>query len=568
MSGARSGPGRARAHQAAIVGLFSLALVAVWPFFDVRTLVATFYAYDDNFYYFQVARNLGAGGGFTFDGVHRTNGFHPLWAIVLAPLFAALPGDEAPLRAVAVLEAILVILSALILLRVLGSRLGSRVGLTAALALVAQPGSLKVVRAGMESSLFLFLLVATWARWLALRRDRGASPGAWAGLGALCGLAFLSRLEAAVLLPMLLLLGWRRFREQPRSALALSLPVIGCATLYFLSNRFFFGVWIPISALVKAHWVRERSAGFLRGLNPFPEGPWLLRASMERLDRPWWLSWVQADAVAWCLVAAALALAWGHRRSLIVAFRRAGAAFPVLSALLVLSIHAWAVGTLEPWQRVPVLLAAAVALALVLHRRPRLTRLALVACVTATAARVPLSIWHAQRCPGNATQAAVLHVLAAADWLGHQTGPEERVGSWSSAGMLAYFSHRPVVSLDGLVNDVTFFRTVVQERRLEEYLRRERISLLAEPACGPTPAIADTIARVLWTGQGAWPAGTGAEILRHRFDLLVSWHDAKSPDGCPGFAIWRVRWRDPWHASRADSDWPPRAPPSPPPAAR
>jgi hypothetical protein len=41
---------------------------------------------DDAFYYFAVARNIAAGAGSTFDGVYFTNGYHPLWMLLLIPV--------------------------------------------------------------------------------------------------------------------------------------------------------------------------------------------------------------------------------------------------------------------------------------------------------------------------------------------------------------------------------------------------------------------------------------------------------------------------------------------------
>ncbi len=42
---------------------------------------------DDAFYYFQIARNIVTGHGSTFDGIHATNGYHPLWLLILLPIF-------------------------------------------------------------------------------------------------------------------------------------------------------------------------------------------------------------------------------------------------------------------------------------------------------------------------------------------------------------------------------------------------------------------------------------------------------------------------------------------------
>ncbi len=43
---------------------------------------------DDSFYYFQIARNLAEGQFSTFDGgITRTNGYHPLWLVLIAPFY-------------------------------------------------------------------------------------------------------------------------------------------------------------------------------------------------------------------------------------------------------------------------------------------------------------------------------------------------------------------------------------------------------------------------------------------------------------------------------------------------
>jgi hypothetical protein len=42
---------------------------------------------DDAFYYFQIARNAANGLGSTFDGVGQTNGYHPLWLVILIGIY-------------------------------------------------------------------------------------------------------------------------------------------------------------------------------------------------------------------------------------------------------------------------------------------------------------------------------------------------------------------------------------------------------------------------------------------------------------------------------------------------
>src|SRR5215475_3514123 len=48
----------------------------------------TWFSRDDAYYYFKVAQNISEGHGSTFDGIHPTNGYHPLWMLICIPIFA------------------------------------------------------------------------------------------------------------------------------------------------------------------------------------------------------------------------------------------------------------------------------------------------------------------------------------------------------------------------------------------------------------------------------------------------------------------------------------------------
>src|SRR5207249_52514 len=87
-------------------------VVAFGPYLSGNgsNLAATFH--DDAFYYFQIARHLAQGRGFTFDGIHPTNGFHPLWLFLLVPIYRIVPGDVPPLLAVGALALLLTRLEA------------------------------------------------------------------------------------------------------------------------------------------------------------------------------------------------------------------------------------------------------------------------------------------------------------------------------------------------------------------------------------------------------------------------------------------------------------------------
>ena len=76
--------------------------------------------------------------------------------------------------------------------------------------------------------------------------------------------------------------------------------------------------------------------------------------------------------------------------------------------------------------------------------------------------------------------------------------------------IFGYYCGCSVVNLDGLVNDETYYREVIQQRRLRDYLRRERIELLADEVNG--------------TGERERPMGP-LERLEQQLELSVELED-------------------------------------------
>ena len=67
--------------------MLGITLSLCVAFSNVNHLVRWFNI-DDGFFYFKVARNVANGLGFTFDGINRTNGFHPLWMAVCIAVYS------------------------------------------------------------------------------------------------------------------------------------------------------------------------------------------------------------------------------------------------------------------------------------------------------------------------------------------------------------------------------------------------------------------------------------------------------------------------------------------------
>lgn len=120
---------------------------------------------DDSFYYFQVARNIVEGYGSTFDKVNLGNGYHPLWMLLLLPIFKIFSvggvSDTAPIYASLTFAVLLSFLTSIVLYLVL-TRFTQNAKIISFVLFVYlfNPVLLYNILNGLETSLVLLLLVA------------------------------------------------------------------------------------------------------------------------------------------------------------------------------------------------------------------------------------------------------------------------------------------------------------------------------------------------------------------------------------------------------------------------
>jgi hypothetical protein len=150
---------------------------------------------DDAYYYLEVARHLGRGDGFTFDGINATNGFHPLWQFLLVPFARLFPGDDAFAKSVLVLGVALALVAVVLVVRVVERAAGIGAALFGALVAVHGPGVLGDWVNGMEGPVVLLtlaLVLTALECW-----DERPTPVRAGVLGALSALAVLARFDLA-----------------------------------------------------------------------------------------------------------------------------------------------------------------------------------------------------------------------------------------------------------------------------------------------------------------------------------------------------------------------------------
>lgn len=193
--------------------------------------------FDDAYYYFQIGRELARGHGSTFNGLDHTNGYHPLWQLICAAPFVVGLAGLAAVRALLVLQLGLWALTLWIVAGIVGPRLTRTSTPTVAVLLALAAGNPYVIKLfvnGLESGITAVAYAALLAAVIE-KRTRWIAP--------LLVLAFLSRTDAVFVIACLLLWRpseWRRF-----------IPVGVVAVLYLGLNEIVFGNPLQVSGVIK-----------------------------------------------------------------------------------------------------------------------------------------------------------------------------------------------------------------------------------------------------------------------------------------------------------------------------
>jgi len=198
-------------------------------FSDGYNLPNRWFIRDDAYYYFKVAQNISEGHGSTFDGLHATNGYHPLWLLICIPVFALARFDLIlPLRVLALIIGLLQVGAAILLYRLVRDAVSTAAGVLAACFWAFNSHILVFLyKTGVESNialLLLLLLLTLLFRFERTWRQASGKPSQIAGFGILAALVTFGRLD---LVFFALSVGiWIVFR---RSALRylLSLDILG-----------------------------------------------------------------------------------------------------------------------------------------------------------------------------------------------------------------------------------------------------------------------------------------------------------------------------------------------------
>jgi hypothetical protein len=445
-----------------LVYVFFMLFVAV----AVEDMLIANFFHDDSFYYIKTAENLGRSGFASFDGINPTNGYHPLylWVLVLLSKFHQLVGF-AGIRPIIVLHAVLVsgaVLSVISIMSKCGISLFWRM-----LAVVSTLGAVGFVDVGVEAALFL---MCVWSLVALLVKASPLASAKWterALITAFACLVCLARTDAILLIffflvPPILQTNESRARwlELRQVATTIVLPSIMVFTLYSGYNYYGHGHLQSVSASLKVHWPGTFATGWLWQSILGIKARFFIVVSVSIV----FLSLILERRVKYgfdmnVLRVTSLMVAmnlWSLVYCAILMFFAAGGIaqwyFSLPLSISVLTICFTGFLLWDKAQRSMSLSSKTVS----------------VLALLLTAAALVFYVSRRFTLPQRGPQ------LAVAAFLREKIPVGQRVYQVDGGGFVAYFSDRPLINGDGLINSWEYQR-FVKEKRVVEYLSEKEV---------------------------------------------------------------------------------------------
>ncbi len=447
---------------------------------DFNSLLQSFLV-DDAFYDFKVAANFMATQRITYDGEGLSNGFHPLWMLVITPFHTdGNNGLEFVTRVLWIME-IIQILSAIALYLLL-TRLGAGwwISFAGAAILGLHSTMLDFQSCGLETALNTLVLLLLLHAFLLLYATPSSRLLHYFYFGLISALAFLARTDNAIALVVLfgaLLPGTLR---QKRFA---ALCAAGAATLLVASpwliwSQINFGSIVQTSGKVDSIFLKDGDANWQFMLYALVQSPLRLFHFSRDMAKLFFypgghFSEVAAVMLAfWCASLAFLLRPRQDNRML-----RAVAWFS-LAVFLVYCYHAGFRNFVRPWYCIAAALALCLGYlgALTLLSQQTGTRIPVFAAgIMAAWLGSVLWLHSPTKLPGT-TERLSTHIIVS-DWINANLPADAVIGSMNS-GALSYLAQRKVINLDGVM-DIRSLQAHWQ-RRLPQYIHERGIDYLVD----------------------------------------------------------------------------------------
>lgn len=463
--------GRFRTISIILFGTIILLLTCFYLFADIRkVLIAT---PDDAAYYYKIIENLINGKGFSFDGIHQTNGFQPLWAYILIPFdFIFHSNQELKFRFYQLLQTLFLLAAGLINYSVLKKFFNNKSAFVSLLVFFL----LVFMQAinGMESALLIFLFTILFCFSIQINIIEEESAVKNFIFGIILGLITLTRLDMLFLIISLTAFGIFYFFVSAKKKkliikkyLFILLGFLIIVSPYLISNVITTGKFVPISGILKStfpHITLNTEFDFTISQK--------FIISISVLTSLFYLAWFAVKIKSRF-----------NPKDKIILFR---SCLSVISMAVIMQFvfsiffMGWGV---SGWQFIYfgmfLAFAAGEQSVFILNRlsdRKIFTILYFSLCVVflillaKTFSRFNLDVnksWHA------AAYDAALWARA--------NSKQSDVYAMKDTGIFGFFSTRKVINLDGLVNDLQY-QEYLKSKQLNRYLRENKVKYFVQPA--------------------------------------------------------------------------------------
>lgn len=459
-------------------GFVGTLLLALAP----TSFVISNFIPDDSFYYFQIARNFLDGAGSTFDGINPTNAYHPLWLLLILPIFHLFSSssaglDTAPIQAVLVVSACLNLIIGIVLYRI-SARFTSNAWIRAAILGVwyLNPVNVYAMLNGLETPLSL-TFIALFILF-ALRAGEQMSTRRLAIAGLVGGLMMLARLDNVFYFVMFL--AWLLYerglrREGMTRVLLVGFSATAVVAPWLAWNFVNFGMLFTSSSeavtIVNHHLVyQDNGYGILQTLKAvvFMTHYWSRQVAEQVLGASWVVLTLLGMALGWVAFGRSEGSA-ARQRIPLELFLFGGF---ILNFIANASIR-WAP---RDWYFIPINLFTVILLAWLLEKLRQSGRTHVVPVITAML--VTLFFFAVSWKDVLRNRYAINDgVIAGTVWM-NENLPEHAIMGSFNAGAIGYASTHRVINLDGLVNITAL--EALKKKNLWEYIESERIEYIAD----------------------------------------------------------------------------------------
>lgn len=449
------------------ISVFALQFAFHSPHLVVSTL------FDDAFYYLEIARNISEGKGATFDELHRTNGFHPLWLLMLTGLFSITHiGLMGMARLLIIVQAILLFGSLYLVKRILEGIVNPYL-IGVILLIPLYPRFFHIFVGGMEAVLLILLLLVTF-RFLP-ELIEGIENGRWflktLALGGLFSAIVLTRLDAfflpLVVLFYLLIKAFRNnrvFKRYFSGALLTGIMMVTSLAPFLIWNYLNFGTPATISSLMKVDWTLIYSGN--------------ITANIARIFPEYFVG-VFVVVISIIIVRKRDLLDGDDRRRLSTPLTLYAISSVLLLTFYLLFVK-WALFSHAFASTLPtIILGTSPVFVFILSFvksdkwRRRLSVIVLIVAVALVVGLQAISISRIYR-------GMMFRIYDSALWARENT-PEDAIFAMKDSGCFGYFSDRRTINLDGMVNDFEY-QEYLRKDRLEEYLQMNGVDYFVQHA--------------------------------------------------------------------------------------